>query len=103
MGENYKKYGYNLTYNGKSKIYFWYIKSCTIKIPVKCFFFLFFFFFQGLVTEYKTVLLAIDMLTDYVSPFPFRETHINSISKPTKVCFVEFYQHCGSGFSETPN
>ena len=45
MGENYKKYGYNLTYNGKSKIYFWYIKSCTIKIPVKCFFFLFFFFF----------------------------------------------------------
>lgn len=24
------------TYNGKFKIYFWYIKSCTIKIPVKC-------------------------------------------------------------------
>ena len=91
-----------LTSYGKDTVEMYVLKQKFLHLHL-CFFFLFFFFFQGLVTEYKTVLLAIDMLTDYVSPFPFRETHINSISKPTKVCFVEFYQHCGSGFSETPN
>lgn len=40
MGKNTRNMA--KTYNGKFKIYFWYIKSYTIKIPVKCFFFFFF-------------------------------------------------------------